>query len=264
MKNTDALYHEGRRKRITREFAILIFAIAALYAIVLTPLYSWTSSDILIAETGVPVVIAALLDICNFCFYWIAFGYLLWLSARFSLRVCVRFSVIYLLATLFRYCAAILAGYLLNGFPTTLTDFTSDTLPYLAFDILLDLAFLGVAALLIYFLFEIPNSERRKSAQELRSPLSAYLPFSSIFALKNRLLRVSLIVAAIPSVVQILYRIFYDVVFYGPPRDLADLLWIITYYLMDLISIAIGFFVILLFLNRAYFREEKALLEYEE
>lgn len=262
MKNIDPLYEQGRKKRITREFAILIFAVCAFYALILTPLYSWTSSDVLIANTGLPVVIEALLDICNFAFYWIAFGYLLLLSARFSLRVCTRFAVIYSLATLFRYCAALLAGYLLNGFPT-FADFASDALPYFVADILLDLSFLGIASLLVYFLFEIPNLERRKSAGELRSPLSAYLPFAGLWDLKNRLLRVALIVVAIPSVVQIIYRIIYDVTFYGAPRNLPDLLWMITYYLMDLISIVIGFLVIVLFLNRAYFREEKALMEYE-
>ncbi|MBQ1229713.1 MAG: hypothetical protein IIX80_01645 [Clostridia bacterium] len=262
MKNIDSLYEQGRKKRITREFAILIFSVSAFYALILTPVYSWTSSDVLIAKTGIPVAIEALLDICNFCFYWIAFGYLLWLSARFSLRACRALALLYFAATLFRYGAALLAGYFLNGFPT-FADFASDALPYLTADILLDLAFVGVAALLIYFIFEIPNAARRKTAQELRSPLSAYLPFAGLLEMKNRLLRVSLIVSAIPSVVQIVYRVIYDVTFYGAPRNLPDLLWMITYYLMDLISIVIGFFVIVLFLNRAYFREEKALMEYD-
>ena len=61
---------------------------------------------------------------------------------------------------------------------------------------------------------------------------------------------------------QILYRLIYDIFFYGAPRDWIDLLWILVYYLGDLLTAFVGFLVTLLLLNRAYLREEKAYLDY--
>ena len=54
----------------------------------------------------------------------------------------------------------------------------------------------------------------------------------------------------------------YDITVSGVVRDLADLLWMISYYLADFISIIIGYFVILLFFNHFYLEEEKARMEF--
>lgn len=263
MKNPDLMYDAARKKRITSEYAILIFALSAIYAVVLTPLFSWTSSDILIRNTGVSILFETLLEVFNYLFYWVTFAYFLWMTARFSQKENYPLMGICAAAILFRYGTALLGDYLLNGFPEG-EAFLEDVLPYLLTDIFLDALIFGVAILLIYFVFDAPTRPKRHGDRSLHTPLSAYLPFSRVFAFGNPLLRVSLAVAALPSVLQIVYRLIYDITFFGPPRDLIDLLWIVTYYLLDVITAFIGFFVLILLLNRAYLREEKAYLDYSE
>ena len=90
------------------------------------------------------------------------------------------------------------------------------------------------------------------------------MPFASMFSFSNGMQRANLLMAAIPAVTQIVYRAIYDIAFYGVARDLADLLWMISYYLADVLSMVVGYFVILLLLNRFYLNEEKARLEYRQ
>ena len=123
-------------------------------------------------------------------------------------------------------------------------------------------AIFGIGLLLICFLFDFPTAVRRHGDRSLHTPLSAHLPFKGLFAPQNPLWRITLIVSALPSLSQILYRLIYDIFFYGAPRDWIDLLWILVYYLGDLLTAFVGFLVTLLLLNRAYLREEKAYLDY--
>ena len=262
MKDSAILhFYRGRKKRITLEYAILIFAISALYSLVLTPLQSWAYNDVLIRDMGLSILFETLLDVLNYLFFWVSFAYFLWMTARFSIREC-RFPMLVCLgAILFRYGTALLTGYLLNGFPLW-ASFLEDTLPYLTIDVLLDVAIFGIGLLLICFLFDFPTAARRHGDRSWHTPLSAHLPFKGLFAPQNPLWRITLIVSALPSLSQILYRLIYDIFFYGAPRDWIDLLWILVYYLGDLLTAFVGFLVTLLLLNRAYLREEKAYLDY--
>ena len=66
----------------------------------------------------------------------------------------------------------------------------------------------------------------------------------------------------IPSALMLISRVIYDVSL-GGAAGLGDLLWMITYYASDIVSIFVGYFVILLLVNRLYLREETAKSNYE-
>ena len=111
MKDSAILhFYRGRKKRITLEYAILIFAISVLYSLVLTPLQSWAYNDVLIRDMGLSILFETLLDVLNYLFFWVSFAYFLWMTARFSIREC-RFPMLVCLgAILFRYGTAFRSG----------------------------------------------------------------------------------------------------------------------------------------------------------
>ena len=76
-------------------------------------------------------------------------------------------------------------------------------------------------------------------------------------------MRILLCVAAVPAGFQLLSRLIYDFS-NGLPRDLPDLLWMVTYYLSDFAFVIVGYLVTQMLLNRLAVKEEEARLAFEE
>jgi hypothetical protein len=131
-------------------------------------------------------------------------------------------------------------------------------------DIVLDLLFMALAVWIAYEILDKPWKGMIAPPSLERLPICRWMPFASLLSFSNGMQRANLFVAAIPAVTQIVYRAIYDIAFYGVVRDLADLLWMISYYLADIISLFVGYFVMLLFFNKLYLQEEKARMDFQE
>ena len=68
----------------------------------------------------------------------------------------------------------------------------------------------------------------------------------------NIILRTVLFLALIPAGIQLLLRLYYDIFFWGAIRGWLDLLWVILYYLSDLIFVPVGYLVMIVLINRLY------------
>ena len=248
-----SLFERCRKKKLTVQLAVWLFVIALFYAAVCTPISRVVASDILLADTVVPLIIDVLGLLCNYLFYWAAFAFLLYAVFRLEIKNSIPLLAVYAGAVVFRYLANQIADFCVFGFPSV-NDFFSLYLPYCLIDMLLDLAQIAVAVLLILCL--------KKRAANAQTAVFEELPVTKLFDYKKTVLRAGVLLGIIPATAQLISRVIYDI-WYGAPTGLADLLWMIVSYLSDLAFVLIGYAVIVLFLNRFCLSEKKAKLEYD-
>ncbi len=247
-----SLFDQVHTKTQTRKFATSIAIIALVYTAVLTPLQLYMTSDVLINGTVLPLIGDLLILLFNYSVYWLTFSYLLYRLYRYELSNCKDLLIVYALTTVIRYPLSQLAVYFTTGFPL-LSTFLKDDLVYIFVNILLDLLLLAIALWVMHGL---------RYRWEERTPLLASLPTERLFDWQKPLMRILLCVAAVPAGFQFLSRLIYDFS-NGLPRDLPDLLWMITYYLSDFAFVIVGYLVIQTLLNRLAVKEEEAKLTFE-
>ena len=236
-----------------RWLAVLLFSIAAFYAAVCTPLYHIFNSDILLRDTVLPQILDVIMLVLNYAFYWISFSFLIYAATRIGISYCKPFYVIYASAVVFRYLANLVSGFLTMGIPLW-REIQSDYLPYFFLDILLDLLMMGILIGLLYALvrrFSLYNNYKRDQF------FAQTIPFAKFVDSNNPVWRMLLWVSLIPSALQLLSRIRYDI-FYGVPKGWIDLAWIIVGYTSDIAFFLFGVIAMLWGINHLYILEEKA------
>ena len=243
-----SLYFAARKKKARKSFLIFSVALVLVYAFVFTTVNILITSDALMARSILPVLWGIVMDLSNFLFYWIAFAFLILFGFSYD-RKTKGFWISYVAVVLVRYLLNQLASSLLLGF-YSINDFLSDSLPFILIDIVMDLLQALVAFLIV-----------RKLAQFSKEELTAHIPSDRLFDLSNPILKTAFWVSVIPAAVRILSRLIYDL-FIGIPKSFGDLLWMVTYYLFDLLSFLVGYFVILFCLNRFALKEQRASAEY--
>lgn len=205
-----------------QRYCLWLFCIAIFYAAVCTPVYQWSSADIAVSTTVFPVIWDTLQSVIRFLFYWISAALML-----FTVRHNGKTRRIFLLAggaSALLQLGSLAAGLLMmRDFDTLLTDLLD-----VGLSVLLDLLQLGAFRLIAYLAFEKKRTPVHQGSHMTRAVLWC---------------------AAIPSILQIAGRICYDVAV-GLPTGKADLIWMIVYYLSDLISIAVGYLIVLLLEDR--------------
>ena len=244
-----SLWNSIRRKKTWIGYGIWTLVLTVFYAAVCTPINLWLTSDILILQTVIPLLWDVLLNLVNFLFYWISFAYLLFLFVTWGTKGQKPFFILYGGVVVFRYCANLLASFCVVGFPKW-GAFWSDFFPYLLIDIGMDLLQMLIAALVVARFLQ--NRDAKKDT----------LPFQGLWDRSNRLQGTAGWLALIPSALMLISRVIYDISL-GGAAGLGDLLWMITYYASDIVSIFVGYFVILLLVNRFYLREETAKADFE-
>lgn len=251
-------FDQSRRTALIKQMAISVFSIVFFYAAICTPIYLWLNSDILFAESWLPLIWDQVIELTNYAFYWVSFAFLLYVFFRFELRECKPFFAVLAIATLSRYPLYLLVGYFVNGFPL-LDDFLIE-LPYLLLNTLFD------AIIFAVFLLAVLMVKRQASNRNLskkRSLFSEHLPFAQAFSIKNPIQRPLFVGAGALALWKIGSRIAYDV-FLGPPQNLPDLLWMVLYYTLDILFLFVSVLVCVLIVNRLWFSEERARIELEE
>ncbi len=243
-----SLFEQTQKKKLTFRAAVLLFGIALFYAAVCTPLYLVMSSDILWAQTPLPMLLDVIMTLANYCFYWIAFAYAVYVIYRFDLGSAIPMLAVYAGASVFQYSANLLSGYFVIGFPSW-EDFASDELPYLILNAFLNLVLMAIAVGLAFLL------EKKQCAGEKR--LTEALPLCKLFSFQKGIWRAAWVIACVPAAAQLLSRVRYDLS-YGAPRGWLDLIWMIVYYCSDVLNVLIGYLVIVWVWNQISVKETEA------
>lgn len=224
----------------------MLLAIALFYAIVCTPVYLWSSSDVLVRESVFPQIWDFVQSLTQFLFYWIMLAFCTFLAVDRGLRGSLSILGWYAVATVCMNIGAMLVGTAMLGNRFEWDSFTDDLL-YAMLDVLLMLLIYGISFFLIWLIFtRVTDSGKR----------TACLPFVKLADLKNRLQLTLLVLAAVPSVLRLISRLIYDL-YNGAPQNTADLLWMIFFYLADFLSIAVGYLVLFLLVDRLNRAKEK-------
>ena len=203
--------------RTVRLCGILLFSVALFYAAVCTPVSRWTIADIGVSDVF-RLIWDFLLVAVKFAFYWLAASFILCSVRNFG-----RAKTILLLAggaAFLLNFGSLAAGLLM----TRDLDTIGADLLSAALSVLLD-----IAQLLLFRLFAYLTMERRRADG---------IPSRSM-----------LFCAAVPSALQLIGRLIYDLGV-GAPTGKTDLIVMISYYLADLASVAIGYLAILLLTER--------------
>ena len=251
-------FDQSRRATLTKQMAIVVFSIVFFYAVICTPIYLWINSDILFAESWLPLIWDEVIELANYAFYWVSFAFLLYSFFRFETRDCKPFFIILSVAVLCRYPLYLLVGYFVNGFPL-LDDFLIE-LPYLLLNTLFD-AIIFAVFILAMMMVKRRASDRKYSKKG--SFFSDHLPFARVFSIKNPIQSVLFVGAGALALWKIGSRIAYDV-FLGPPQNLLDLFWMMLYYTLDVLFLFVSVLICVLLVNHLWFSEERARIELED
>ncbi len=256
----DLLYKEILKKLQIRRAMSWLCGLVLFYAIVCTPVYLWISSDILIADSVLPLLWDTLMSVCNYMFYWIALAILLYALIRWRIAESKPLFISFAVLSAVRYFANYVAARFVLGFQSV-NDFFTDDLMYILLDIVFDLALMAVAVLLMYTVLKNKLSYGA-SEGERAAFLSEHLPIDSMLDLKNPIATSALCAALVPAAFKLLSRLIYDFS-YGAPMGLVDLLWMISSYVLDLLAVLVGYVLLILFVSRAYQHELKTKSEFE-
>ena len=88
-------------------------------------------------------------------------------------------------------------------------------------------------------------------------------PINGLFNLKLPLPKLCFFSALIPASIKVLSRLYYDIFFWGLPADAGEWLLVATYYVGDIATLFIGYFVLLYLLQAFYTNETKRRIEFE-
>ena len=256
----DLLYKEMLKKLQIRRAMRLLGGIVLFYAIVCTPVYLWICSDVLIADTALPLLWDTLMSVFNYLFYWIALATLLYALIRWGIAESKPLFISLAVLSAVRYFANYVAARFVLRFQS-INDFFADDLLYILLDVVFDLALMAAAVFLMYTVLKNTLSYEA-SEGERTAFLSRHLPIGSMLDLKNPITKASMYAALVPAAFKLLSRLIYDFS-YGAPTGLVDLLWMISSYVLDLLAVLVGYVLLIMLVSRIYQHELKTKSEFE-
>ena len=249
-------------KKFLRLLLALSFGLSALF-VLLARLYTVSCTDIVLMYTALPEVLEILVNTLECAIFAIAYAILIWIAYRKPAEGLRKYVVVYACSVLFKY----LANYLV----TWLTD-TGMSAQYLLENLSYILIYTAIellqAALVLIVIVRTMKGYHAFIARQMRiaanlpdvtvDARSYVFPFTKLLTLQNPLQKCALAGGAVVALLKMISRLIYDIS-YGMPTSVADGLWIVVYYLLDLF---VGFAVCLLItylLMTFDSREQKAL-----
>ncbi len=259
------LFDEVFIKRTKKHFLIFAIACVGFTSLVYTPVYLLLSSNVLWRSSVVLFLWTELIGpITDFAFYWASFAFLIYIYLRFGKKQIKDFLITYVAAVVARCVITLLVNFLLMSFPGW-DALLGEELPDFLFTVIMDsLQMLGVL-LLAEFCCRRPliSTKSYRKGAEGEEMMSELLPVGALFNFKNPLSKLCFFSALIPTGIKILSRLYYDIFFWGLPQDAGEWLLVATYYVGDVATLFIGYFVLLYFLQLFYTDETKRRIDFE-
>ncbi len=220
-------------KKMRRKLSLLIIISAAilfsLSSLILAPIYIYTCSDVLYSVTAIPEIIDIVIDIVDIFAYAVCFAVLILSTSKFGISGAVRHLMIFSAACFLRYTANLLITFLSYGSVNS-SDVLSVVLPFI----------LDTAIAISIILVSSAATKRHYKATAALSESASVINSNEVklFNSKNPLHLSALYSGAVLSFARIFTRVIYDL-FYGLPTTFSDAVWMITYYISDLLILVI-------------------------
>lgn len=233
-------------KKLLRLLLALSFGLSALF-VLLARLYTVSCTDIVMMYTAWPEVLEILVNMVECVIFGFAYAILIWAAYRKPEGGIRRYIIVYFCSVLFKY----LANYLV----TWLTD-TGMSVQYLLENLSYILIYTAIELLqaAVVLLVIVRTMKKHHAFIERQTRIAANLPdvsvdarsyvfpFTKLLTWKNPLQKCALAGGGTIALFKMVSRLIYDIS-YGLPTSVADGLWIVAYYLLD---VFVGFAVCLL------------------
>ena len=259
------LFDELCIKRLKKQFLIFAIACVGFISAIYTPIYLLLSTNALWDSSIVLFLWTELVDpVMEFSFYWGSFAFLIYIYLRFGRKQIKNFVIIYAAAVVARYLFTMLVSFAIMSFPGW-KSFWEDEFFGALFSIVMDcLQMLGVL-LLAEFCCRVSLMNAKTNSKGITGAeiISKCLPVEDPFHIKKPFQKFCFFTALIPAGLKMLTRLYYDIAFVGLPQDATDGILMATYYIGDIASLLIGYFVLLYILQLFYTAETKRRIEFE-
>lgn len=228
----------------TRKISLaLIFSAAiffSLQAFILNPLYVYTSSNVLFSTTPIPEIIGILNDISYPLGYALCFACVTYSIFKFSLYRAKKQIIILSAAFLLRYVANYVISSIIDGGFRFAEIPAAVILPF-GLDMLLFAVVCIIVRARIKRYYETYEQALKANIILNKKAPSVYEDIfenQKIISFKNPLHYSAALTGILLSATKILTRIRFDIA-YGAPSGVADTIWMIAYYISDLLIVAL-------------------------
>ena len=231
-----------RQQKVERYGGLLMLALTGFFVLICTPVYVLASSNIMISRTIFPILWDFVQDMVHYLYYWIAFSFLAYLTARDSLKSIGFISLVYVGCSFAKYFFSVLVSNVINS------DWSSMNYHfyYVMVDFFGDLVLLGIAVLFCYLFLHRKREEKNIG-----------FGFAGMFDFSSSVLKSILMISLVLTVSRLGSRIIFDID-NGAPRGISDLLSMILYYFGDIASGVIGYLLMFLVISQIHLKDEEA------
>lgn len=234
-------------RKMLRWLLGLSLGLSALF-VIMARVYTVFCSNIVIMYTVWPEIMEILVNVLECGIYGIALAFLIYLGYRFPEEGIWHGSLIYGGSICFKY----IANYLVTWITDTgmSSDYLIENLTYILIYVAIELAQASLIIFVIhrtladYHQFVVGQMKIASTLPGAEVSARTYaFPFSALISRKNPLQKCALWSGIVISTFKIISRMIYDVN-YGWPSSLVDGLWMIIYYLIDVVvGIAVCLFI---------------------
>ena len=258
------LFDELCLKRAKKNFLTFALVCVAVLSLVYTPIYLLLSSNVLWRNSVLLFLLTELVDpLIDFSFYWGSFAFLIYIYLRFGKKQIKDFLIVYASGVAARYFITLFVGYLLMSFPKWKVFF-GEELPSALFSIAMyALQMLGLLLLTELCRRSVTAGKTYTKGREGEELIANCLPVEGLFNLKQPIVKLCFLAAIIPAGLKLLSRLYYDIFFWGLPTEAAEWLLLVTYYIGDIATWLIGYFVLLYLVQAFYTKEVQKRIEFE-
>lgn len=236
-----------------KKFYTLLLAGAMLIYVIFVYLNEEFSSNIIYAKTMLSEITEWIYLGVEILAFFVAYAFAIYAVFAYGVKRAMRYGVIYAFVTGARYVALYLLNWLLFGLKVE--DMLFQTLISLE-GFALELAQYAVMFVVAHLLvrrynriYEVMSQGASQLKQQPVERSRLIFPYCKV-ALKNDPLRFSaFLIALILGGVRVISRINYDIS-YGAPDGIGDLLWMIAYYMMDILIGVAAYFTMLHIVRR--------------
>ncbi|MBE6670047.1 MAG: hypothetical protein E7601_07560 [Ruminococcaceae bacterium] len=233
-------------KHVNILVAVYYIIIVVAVSLVLNPIYSSVSTDILTKNTMWPGIIELFKSALEFAFYALIFSAIIYSNYISPKKKNYGVLLISVIGIVLKYLSNFIFDIILNGFGSVQSTQIFSVCVYTAIEAAQIIILYCISRRMIRTAIDIENQKRKASRSlGVEYAESDMLPFSSLFDKKNPLMISALTASVIIAVPTVVGRLIYDVFVVGAPTDVADLIWILVYYAFDVLGVFIGYLIII-------------------
>lgn len=245
------------KKIVFRYVIISALVFWGLSSLIFSPLYVLTSSNVLYRNTNLPELFDLLIQVCDILMYSVGLSSVIYSIYRFKISNSVSLIMTYCCASFIRYTVNIVMTIVFDGSISVSEDIVVSMI-YFALDALVVFVISLIASTICKRFYD--NALATEKANNIlgirnESVRSQIFPFKSIYSKANPLQSSALVAGIILAALKIFSRLLYDI-YIGLPTSLSDMVWMIVYYVSDVLICAIVYLVSLLIFTKIDKKEE--------